>query len=493
MTRPLAIFTLIALIASIVVIGMFQDGRTATARGSEISMSSEPITPAAGSSEPVPAQDVQPEIITSDTALAEYVVYINWDAFRRDYYDWANEPGQPGTPNLNYLMSRGVYYPNATNGFPSITNPMQTSIVTGSWPATHSNAYKYYNQDSNTVDSSGRTNLAETIAEAASASGLSTASVQQFMLQDRGTSDDDPRHLYIQPGGRFELRVLEAIKMLRGEPVRNTKGQLVSMTEIPRFLAIYGDDLDAAGHNGTGYGSVPSLTYDQWAKKMTAELIRMDRALGTFIEALRELGVFEKTAILLTADHGMTPYWGKSSLPGLIQVFNGLGYKCEFLPNSGRAADDTDVVMVGSGQSVQVYFRRTITEEQLNEIIAAVSAQPYVGGLLDRKGLAAAGAHPVSGQLVVWPAPPHHFSRKDISIGLAANHDTRDASSHNVFMLVSGSGVKPGLVIDAPVEIIDAAPTMSRLLGIRPPANATGRILEEALEEPALLGAETTR
>ena len=31
-----------------------------------------------------------------------HVIYINWDAFRRDYYDWANQPGKPGTPNLNY-------------------------------------------------------------------------------------------------------------------------------------------------------------------------------------------------------------------------------------------------------------------------------------------------------------------------------------------------------------------------------------------------------
>ena len=72
----------------------------------------------------------------NEPAMAKYVIYINWDAFRRDYYDWANQPGKPGTPNLNYLMSRGVYYPNTLNGFPSITNPMQTSIVTGSWPCT---------------------------------------------------------------------------------------------------------------------------------------------------------------------------------------------------------------------------------------------------------------------------------------------------------------------------------------------------------------------
>ncbi|HOI38700.1 MAG TPA: hypothetical protein PLF11_15130, partial [Bacillota bacterium] len=73
----------------------------------------------------------------------------------------------------------------------------------------------------------------------------------------------------------------------------------------------------------------------------------------------------------------------------------------------------------------------------------------------------------------------------DINYGIAANHDTRHPSSHNVFFLVSGVGVRQGLVIDTPIEIIDAAPTMSALLGIRPPANATGRVLTEALQAVA--------
>jgi len=43
-------------------------------------------------------------------------------------------------------------------------------------------------------------NDAETIAEVVEKSGLPCASVQQFMLQGRGTYPDDPHHLYIQPG-----------------------------------------------------------------------------------------------------------------------------------------------------------------------------------------------------------------------------------------------------------------------------------------------------
>ena len=421
----------------------------------------------------------------NEPAMAKYVVYINWDAFRRDYYDWANQPGEPGTPNLNYLMSRGVYYPNTFNGFPSITNPMQTSIVTGSWPTTHGNVYRYYDRAANVGAASGRTNNAETIAEAASASGLSTASVQQFMLQDRGTSASDPLHLYIQPGGRFELRVSEALRMLKGEPVRNTNGEMISMTEIPRFLAIYGDDLDAAGHNGSGYGTIPSLNVEAWTAKMTAELIRMDKALGVLIDGLRELGIFEETAIVLTADHGMTPYSGKSSLMKLVSIFTESGLKVKIIENGVKAPQGTDVVFVTSGQAVQVYFQSKLDPHTLDALVSQITSQPYVGGVMDRAALDKAGANAMSGDMVVWPEPPNHFATRDINFGIAANHDTRHPSSHNVFLLVSGAGVHKGLVIDTPIEIIDAAPTMSVLLGIRPPANATGRVLTEALQAPA--------
>ena len=264
--------------------------------------------------------------------------YVNWDAFRRDYYDWANEQGAPGTPNLNYLASMGALFTTAHNGFPSITSPMQATIVTGAWPGVHGNVYRYYDVPGNIVRGTGRICEAETIAEAVAASGLSTASVQQFMLRGRGTSDDDPLHLYIQPGGRFEKRAAEAVKIIRGDAVRTLSGAMVASAEIPRFMAIYGDDLDAAGHNsGAGYSAGIALTYDQWKAKMVRELVRMDRALGTLMRALSDVGIMERTAIILTADHGMTPYWGSSSLSDLVRVLQSLGFKPKALSSDEKA------------------------------------------------------------------------------------------------------------------------------------------------------------
>jgi arylsulfatase A-like enzyme len=189
----------------------------------------------------------------------------------------------------------------------------------------------------------------------------------------------------------------------------------------------------------------------------------------------------ERTAIILTADHGMTPYWGSSSLPDLVRVLQSLGYKPKAVSSDQKASAEADVVLVGTGISVQAYFRRELGPDEYRNVVEAISAQPYVGGCLTRDDLDRMGAHRLSGDLAVWPNPPHHFASSNITLGLGGNHDTYDMSSRNVFLLMSGAGVRRGVVIDDPVEIIDVAPTISKLLGIRPPAQATGRVLEEAL------------
>ncbi len=413
--------------------------------------------------------------------LADYVIYINWDGFAYDYYEWANASGGLGTPVLNFLASRGALFTSARNGFPSITNPMQTSIVTGAWPAVHGNTYRYYDPVENIVKQTGRDNSAETIAEAVERSGLSCASVQQFTLDRRGTYPSDPSHLYIQPGGPWRRRLTEAIKILRREPVASGQGP-VAVAEIPRFLAIYADDLDAAGHNsGIAYGLSLVFNYGAWKAKMVRQLAAMDRDLGSLVDALVDLGVFDKTAVVLTADHGMSPVSGKSSLPDLLVTLQGLGYRCELLGQGDRAADDTQVVLVSAGLAVQFYFRRDITLSQYNAIIDALATKPYFGGYMSLHELRKAGAHPGLGQLLVWSMPPHHFKTQGFFFGISGQHDSGDDTSRHVFMMLSGAGVRPGVVIDRPVEIIDVAPAISHLLGIRPPANATGRVLTEAL------------
>ncbi|OPZ65540.1 MAG: Type I phosphodiesterase / nucleotide pyrophosphatase [Firmicutes bacterium ADurb.Bin506] len=414
---------------------------------------------------------------------ARYVIYINWDAFRNDYFDWATRPGAMppetgylaaptplGLPSLSRFVANGVRFINAYTGIPSVTTAMQTSALAGAWPATHGNVGCYYDPLTNAAAKSGRPFYADTIVDAARRAGLVTASVQQFMLDGRAD-------IYVQPGGRFERRVAETLKLF--------EAGLAGRAPMPQLVAIYADDLDAAGHNGIGYGTFPSFTEETWRKKMVAELVRMDTAFGTLIDGLMRLGIYENTAIILSSDHGMTPYWGATSLPQVVSEFAKAGLKAVLVETGDQAPDNADVVMATNGLSLQVHFRPGVSQATMAMLTASLSAQPYVGGVLTRDELTALGAHTLTGDMFIWPTPPHHFTSGNIRFGIRANHDTRHPSSVNVFMAMGGAGIKRGVEVSAPTPIIDIAPTISQLLGIAQPLSSEGRVLWEALSAPA--------
>jgi len=413
---------------------------------------------------------------------ATYVIYINWDGFAYRYYEWANSPGGPGTPVLNYLASRGALFTNAYCGFPGTTVPMQTSIVTGAWPAVHGNTHLYYDPSENVVEQMNRENSSETIAEVVAESGLPSASVQQFALEGRGTWPNDPRHLYVQPSGSWHERVTEAIKILKQAPVKACGGQSVVVPEIPRFLAIYADDLDATGHNlGINYGFSLALNYEAWRDRLVRKLAYMDSELGLLVDALNDLGILDQSAIILTSDHGMSYFKGETSLPDVLETLGELGYTAEILSEGEEASPCTDIVLVGGDLSLQFYFRWDITLPEYNEIIDALKKKPYFGGYMSLHELAKAGAHPDLGSLFIWAKPPCHFSPGNLRLRAGGQHNSGDESSRRVFMLLSGAGIKEGVVVDEPAAIIDVAPTISHLLGVRKPAGSMGRVLEEAI------------
>lgn len=423
----------------------------------------------------------------ASAAEPKYAVYINWDGFRYDYFTLANQPPYSGTPNINALLREGVLYSQTGSGIPSITNPMQTSIVDGAWPVVHGNRYRYYDPVDNLVKGTWRENNAQTIAEVFKEAGMPVASVQQFMLLGRGAYWENPHYLYIQPGGDWKLRVEEAVKILRGEEVNSGRTSVI-MPEKPRLLAIYADDLDAIGHNdATIWGVPPASTEAERMDRLVRWLIYMDDTLGKLVQALKDIGIYDETVIFLTGDHGMTPYEGYSSLPDLLQTLNGLGCKTEFLYEGDRAAADTRIVAVGVGLQVQLSFRWPITAEEYNRIVEAVKAKPYYGGHRTREELAERGADPLTGQLLIWPKPPYNFKSTFNKNYIArGQHDSQDPSSQHVFFALAGAGVRKGLTFDLQNQIITLAPTLSRLLKLPAPAQATGRVLLEALEDDAV-------
>ncbi len=394
------------------------------------------------------------------TGRPEHVILVDWDGFDPDYL------GLAPTPNIDALASRGSL--SVADGiYPTISNPARASMSTGAYPERHGNAAYYF--DDETGEAVGETRIlkAETIIQALAAEGRTTAAVQWYMVQDHGSSYGDPEHLYVRPGGLFEQRVDAAVDILHRRPV-DSGGALVAVPKIPNFLAVYGPDLDAFGHlEGAESPNMGPL------------LAELDRQLGRIVQATKEVGVYEQTAFILTADHGMTS-WQRSFVGGLAATPD-LGGGAELVPLGRAPFPDTEIVIVKSaGRIMDVSLRgRSATPERRADVRRVLEGLPQVSRVLDAADLETLRAGDKPGDFVVEARAPWGF-------GLAEPEEGASRGGHGstremrVPLLISGAGVKAGGGSED-ARLVDVAPTIAALLGVRPPADAQGRALDELL------------
>jgi Uncharacterized proteins of the AP superfamily len=422
------------------------------------------------------------------------MVYINWDGFSWDYYRLANRGYNAKTPVIDSLVHEGVLFTNACTGIPSITNPMQTALVTGAWPAVTGNSYLYYDKKKNIVIKQKRENNGETIAEAAIRQGLNVTSLHQFILENRGTKEGSLVNPYFKVGNNadYSVRFNAAIKLVKAWG-NNTGVPNDVVTAIPDFMALYMDDLDGLGHNDWFTYGVPAVSTEAGRKNsIVKRLEEMDGKLGEFIEACKDTGFYGKMSFLLVTDHGMTPYGrqGKapdeyrySKLPDLVNSIENLGYKIEILSEGRKPHKSTDIVLVSTGLEIQLSFTGEHDNSDVEVIKVALETKKYSGKIMRKEELEERGAVKDFADLLISPEPPYFFKKDSRPHKAGGQHDSLDESSQHVFALMWGKGIKKGLVYSDKVYIIDFARTMSALLRIDGPKDATGRLLDQILAD----------
>jgi len=399
--------------------------------------------------------------VGSQTGRPEHVILVDWDGFDPDYLDRAP------TPNIDALAGRGSFS-IARSTFTTKSNPARASMSTGAYPEVHGNAAYYFDERSNQAVGQTRFLAAETISQALAAEGKTTAAVQWYMVQDHGASYRDPKHLYVEPGGLFEQRVDAAIEILNLRPV-DSGGKMVTVPKIPDFLAVYGPDLDAFAH-AEGAES-PNLG------PLLAEL---DRQLGRLVQATKEVGIYERTAFLLTSDHGMTT-WNRS-LTERLATTTILGRRLEIVPFGRPASPEAEVVVVTAGRIADVTLRgRAATSRGRQEVRASLEGLDQISRVLDASDFEAFHASEKLGDFVVEAKAPWGFGPPGPEEG-APRGGHGSTLEMRVPLLMAGAGVRVGGVPRKP-GLVDVAPTIAALLGARPPADAQGRALDELLNE----------
>lgn len=403
----------------------------------------------------------------ASAALARHVILVDWDGFEPTLLNRGYS-----LPNLASLANRGSLSPAAQSTFHSFSNPARASLTTGAYPEREGNVAYVFDPQANVVLGQTRYMAAETLAEALRrSSGKTMASVQWYMVQDRGAKCGDASYLYVQPGGQFGDRVNVAIDILRRRPV-NSCGQTVTVPKIPNFVAVYGPQPDELAHNeGTSGPNMKSVLEQQ------------DRDLGRLIQATKDVGIYKNTAFILTSDHGMSD-WTKTALGVLSQSVSEAGYTSEVVYPGAAPETDADVVIAPAVQVAHLHFRGAAASDPnaRSKITTALLSHTEIERVFDQSGLATLRASPKLGDLVAQVRQPWSFAKADTAAGTQkASHGA--TTELDVPLYMSGAGISrtkpsnPGLV--------DVAPTISALLGIPCPANAQGRALRESFSSSA--------
>jgi arylsulfatase A-like enzyme len=368
----------------------------------------------------------------------EYCLFVTVDGLDRDYV------ARGDAPNMLAWQNEGTSFPDAINVYPTLTTPNMTSLLTGAYPATTTiGANTVWLKDQRKVVSAPRFNKATTIAEVFHEAGLPTASVQHFMLEQRGA--DKYQHV---EGTSHDITT-QAIAFLNEKPT-------------PKLLAVLWQTVDKMGH-----------LYGANSKEVSAECRAIDAEIKQVVETYRELGILDKTVVAITSDHGMSDKNKQIDLKALNEAITHGGWKyARLLEIGGPPPTDVDFYYIQLG-NMQCYFNRPFSIEERERLFAAIRSVEGVGTILNETMLRRMHTHPNAGDFIVESAPGWWF-------GGGGGIHGRNTESDG-YLMMFGAGIRRGAVATG-AKTIDVVPTLLHLMNLPIPHTVDGKVLWNAIE-----------
>lgn len=417
-----------------------------------------------------------------------YVVYINLDGFAKYYYDEAVRRGI--IDNLVTYENEGIFYENLNNTFPSITNPMQAMIISGATSSVIENVYRYYDKINDVVIQQARENKADTIYHSAIRNNIQTATVRHFPAEGI-LSVSDLNKLYVNtPQGEvsnMSQRFNQAIKLVKGESFMNGT-TLQTVSEVPRLLTIYADELDGFGHNDAVHYDMTRLakTESERINNVMSALAEFDILLKQLVDAYKIRGLYDKTTFFITTDHGMTPFgsetdsftdylsspYSKTKWPALRDKLKNINseYIFEYVKAGQKPKNNTTVVGVSSGLQMLLTFKEhRLSTDDLNTIKQQILEEEYVYQVYTRKELQDMGVwRGANIDLLVIPKDRYHFHGVDNPNNfyrVRGQHDTLLPTSNHIYGMIFGGNIKQS-VVEETTSVLSFGTTMADVLGI---------------------------
>lgn len=236
------------------------------------------------------------------------------------------------------------------------------------------------------------------------------------------------------------------------------------------LLTISLSSTDAIGHD---FGPDSRELHDQ--------LLRLDRFLGWFLDSLAVTVPAERTLIVLTADHGVTPYPQIAQANGKPAGFIALNA----LVKEANTKIGANIVKTTSGLIYADTAALRALKVNPESLATALTARVQkVAHVVDAWSPATLGAPRNNvGAVRWWRSLPRDFPFLVCAVAepgyvwssvSQAEHGTSNQSDVNVTLAFLGSGISAGIFPDT-VRTVDIAPTLAKLLDIKAPKKLDGR------------------
>jgi len=410
-------------------------------------------------------------------ARADHVVLVSIDGMRPEFYRDASWPA----PTLQWMAREGVSADGVRGVFPTVTYPSHTTLITGARPARHG---IYYNQPFEPGGQTGRwyweadAIQVPTLWDAVAAGGGTSASfwwpvsvgapidynIPEIWSLEDGYGSIDPWRWNDTPDGFIEeiegaaTGPLTEANMsgdyLTRERLTAAAAAYTIETYRPTFLSIHFIGVDHFQHV-EGRDSV----------KVRQSVAAVDTAVFELVEAATRAGILERTAFVVTGDHGFVDIHSRLAPnvwlaeAGLLEARDDRGnWRATF--HSGVASaflivkdpDDTEAI----DRVRRIVETRPPAERRLYRIV-------------EREELAAEGADPHAAlALAFMPGVSYSDSARGAAVSPAsgATHGFfPDFDDIETGFVGWGAGFGRGVVVPE-MNLEDVAPTIAHLLDL---------------------------
>lgn len=244
----------------------------------------------------------------------------------------------------------------------------------------------------------------------------------------------------------------------------------------PDFLAVSLSTTDAIGHR-----------YGPGSLEMHDQIRRLDLLLGRFLDSIATVVPLDRVVISLTADHGGTDYpeagtGGRLPLSAEVRelrqwAMSRWSLNAEISEESGLFLADT-TALANRGVSIDSLSRALAAKFRgrpgVRDVLtpATLRTRRDAEAVLWRRQIM-----PGVGWLVAVASEPGWVYGSSTT---STSHGSSNILDRRVPVIVMAPGVAPRRVVRT-IGVVDLAPTVARLLGVRPTEPLDGRVLPEVV------------